>query len=671
MSTVMRTFALIPALLAAALSTALGQSFSASAIDRSAQPCSDFYQFACGSWLAKNPIPPDRSTWGRFHEVEDRNRETLRVILETAIDDGVTRSPLDQKLGDFYFSCMDEEGVEKRGLAPIAAELARINAIPNKIALTDAILHLHRIGGSPFFHFASAIDMKDATRRIAEIDQGGLGLPDRDYYLKTDEKTIGIRQGYVAHLIRMFELTGDQTSVAARKAKAILDIETQLASASLDVVSRRDPGKLYHPYQIAQLISLNPGFDWQKYFAGLGLPTLATMNVVYPPFIRQVEAVIVQSSIEDLKAYLSWSLLRETTALLPAAFLEENFNFYGKQLEGKKQLRARWKRCVDLTDEQLGDALGQRFVEKTFGKQGRDKARQMMKAIEGALARDIDSLGWMSPATRQAAIQKLRQIAEKVAYPEKWKSYDAVAIDRAKLFDNAVALSENEYLRDLSRIGKPVDRGEFGITPPSVNAFYNAQQNDITFPAGILQPPFYDPKSDDAPNFGAIGAIIGHELTHAFDDEGRQFDGDGNYRDWWSEKDSQEFERRSACFVNQYAAQTAIDDLKVNGQLTLGENTADNGGLRVAYMALLTTLSGRGRPLIDGFTPEQRFFLGWAQSWCTNQTPEMQRLLNQVDPHSPARIRVNVPLSNSPEFQKAFACQAGQPMVAEKACRVW
>lgn len=649
----------------------MAQSFFTESIDRKAQPCTDFYQFACGGWLAKNPVPADRSSWGRFHELDERNREQLRVILESAVDDSGRRQPLDQKLGDLYFSCMDEDSINQRGLAAIKPEFALISGMTAKTAIMAAVSRIHRLGGSPFFQFSSAIDMNDSSRRIAEIDQGGLGLPDRDYYIKTDEKSVEIRQGYISHVIRMFELTGDATSAASAKAKAIMEIETQLAQASLDQVTRRDPAKVHHPYKIAELISLSPGFDWVKYFESLGQPGLATMNVDHPPFIRQIESILVQTPLDDIKAYLTWSLLRETVALLPTQFVEENFNFYGKTLEGKKELRARWKRCVDLADQQLGDALGLRFVEKTFSKQSRDRTRLMVKAIEGALARDIDSLPWMTGVTKQAALNKLRKVADKIGYPDKWKSYDAVVIGRETLFENTVRLSETEYMRDLNRIGKPVDRTEFAMTTPTVNAYYNAQQNDINFPAGILQPPFYDNKLDDAVNMGAVGAVIGHELTHGFDDQGRQFDLDGNLRDWWTEKDAQEFERRADCFVKQYGEQTAVEELKINGKLTLGENTADNGGLRVAYMALMNMLTGRQHRLIDGFTPEQRFFLGWAQIWCTNQNPEMMRMLNTIDPHSPARARVNTPLSNMLEFQKAFACTAGQPMVALQACRVW
>ena len=651
--------------------TLAAQSLFTESIDRKAQPCTDFYQFACGGWLSKNPVPADRSSWGRFQELDERNRDRLRVILESAVDDSGKRDPLDQKLGDLYFSCMDEDSVNQRGLAAVKPEFALLAGISAKTGITAAVMRIHRLGGSPFFQFTSSIDMNDSTHRIAEIDQGGLGLPDRDYYLKADEKSVDIRKGYVEHLIRMFELTGDTASAAAAKAKAIMEIETQLAQASLDPVSRRDPAKLHHPYKIAELISLSPGFDWAKYFEGLGQPGLATMNVDHPPFIRQIESIIVQTPLDDIKAYLAWSLLRETVALLPAAFIEENFNFYGKQLEGKKELRARWKRCVDLVDQQIGDALGQRFVETNFGKQGKERTRQMVKAIEGALARDIDSLPWMTGATKQAALNKLRKIVDKIGYPDKWKSYDAVSIGRETLFENTVRLSEAEYMRDLNRIGKPVDRTEFTVTTPTVNAYYNPQQNDINFPAGILQPPFYDNKLDDAVNMGAIGAVIGHELTHGFDDEGRQFDLDGNLKDWWTGKDAEEFERRADCFVKQYGAQTAVDDVKINGKLTLGENTADNGGLRIAYMSLMTMLAGRQNRLIDGFTPEQRFFLGWAQIWCTNQNPEMTRMLNAIDPHPPARARVNTPLSNMPEFRKAFACTAEQPMVAPQACRVW
>ena len=648
------------------------QGFDPKLLNRDIAPCVDFYEHACSVWIKNNPIPPERSAWGRFNELDERNRAVTRQILEAAAVAAPGRNPLDQRIGDYYQACMDESAINQRGLAPLRSELDRIQKAASKFALSAVITRLHRIGANPFFSLQPVPDVKDSTRMIAEVDQAGLGLPERDYYLRDDPKSVELRKQYLAHLIRNFELVGEQPAAAANKGRVVLEIETELAKASLDVVARRDPEKQHHPYKIAELISLSPGFDWTAHFENLGLNGLATLNVTHPPFIRQMESVIVQHSLDDLKAYLVWNLIHETAGVLPTAFGDANFEFYGKTLEGAKKMQDRWKRCADLVDAQMGDALGQRWVAKAFPETAKDRMRRMVKAIEGGLARDIDSLAWMSGETKQRAIDKLRAIAEKIGFPEKWKSYDSVAIAPDDTFGNAARLSELDYLRDLAKVGKVVDKTEWSMSPPTVNAYYDAQRNDINFPAGILQPPFFDNDLDDASNLGGIGAVIGHELTHGFDDEGRKFDGAGNLVDWWTAKDGEEFERRSECFVKQYSEYTALAGVKLNGQLTLGENVADNGGLRIAYMAMQSLMGAKAvRQMRGGYTPEQRFFYAYAGIWCQQYTEESSRMRANVDPHSPGRYRVNGVLSNSPEFRQAFGCKAGQPMVRESGCRVW
>jgi putative endopeptidase len=659
------------AVVAASLA-AQGSGFDPRTLNKAIAPCDDFFEHSCSVWLKNNPIPPEKSAWGRFYELDERKMTLTRQILEQAAKPLPARNAIDQKIGDYYFACMDEKGIEQRGLAPLQAELDLIRKAPNKQALSPIISRLHRIGAGVFFTFGQTPNLVDSTRMIGEVDQGGIGLPERDYYLKEDAKSIEIRKHYLSHVTRNFELAGDPPQTAAQKGRVVLEIETELAKASLDVVSRRSPEKLHHPYKTAELISLNPGFDWAKHFESLGLAGLDSLNVTHPPFFRQVESVIVQRSLDELKAYLSWHLIRETAGLLPAVFVEADFQFYGKTLTGAKLMKDRWKRCADRVDQQLGDALGQRWVERNFPAEAKDRMRKLVKAIEGALARDIDSLPWMSAATKQKAFEKLRAISDKIGYPDKWVSYDGVSISRDDTFGNAIRLSEAEYLRNLAKIGKPVDRNEWSMTAPTVNAYYDPQHNDINFPAGILQPPFFDNKLDDAANLGAAGSVIGHELTHGFDDEGRKFDAAGNLADWWTEKDVEEFERRTDCFVKQYYEYIALPGVKLNGRLTLGENVADNGGLRLAYMALQTLMGPKAmREVKNGYTAEQRFFYSYAQIWCTHYTEEAARMRANIDPHSPGRYRVNGVLANSPEFREAFGCKVGQPMVREQGCRVW
>ena len=640
-------------------------------LDRSVDPCTDFYRFACGTWVKKNPIPSDESRWGRFNELSERNQAILREILEKAAQPGANRGANEQKIGDHYASCMDEATIEKRGFDPIKPDLDRIAALAGKAGLAALVARLHRSGIPAMFPFYAAADFKNSKINIANINQGGLSLPDRDYYLKDDPKSVEIQKRFVGHMERMFGLMGESKDSAAKKAKVVLDLETALARGSLDRVSRRDPNRVYHKMSVAELEKLAPSFAWRGYFKALGAPPFDSLNVSVPDFMKALEGQITSASLEDWKAYLAWHVIHDAAPLLASAFVYENFDFSGRTLTGAKELRPRWKRCTERADDELGEALGQGYVERTFGAEGKKRMLDMVHALERALAKDIEGLDWMTPETRKQALVKLKAIQNKIGYPDKWIDYSTLTIARGDAVGNAFRAAEFERRRDLGRIGKPVDPAEWGMTPPTVNAYYSPLENNINFPAGILQPPFFDRKFDDAVNFGGIGAVIGHEMTHGFDDSGRKFAADGNLRDWWTAEDAKEFEKRAACFVEQYSQYDATKGVKLNGKLTLGENAADNGGLRIAYMALMETLEGKPKEKIDGFTPEQRLFLGWGQIWCQNMTEEASRLRAATDPHSPGVWRVNGVVVNMPEFRQAFGCRVGQPMAPEKVCRVW
>jgi endothelin-converting enzyme/putative endopeptidase len=645
--------------------------FDLGALNRNVDPCVNFYQYACSGWMTANPVPGDASRWGRFDVLQDRNRMLLKDVLEAAAVDRPNRSATDQKIGDFYAACMDEKTIEARGLEAIQRDLNRIAVIQDRKEILGVVVYMFRIGSWPFFRFGSEQDARDSTHVIAVMDQAGLGLPDRDYYLKTDAKSVDLRDKYAAHIQNVFELLGTPAAEARKKAAAVLAIETELAKGSLDRVSRRDPEKVYHKLKVAELSALAPAFDWAKFFQSLGAPAIENLNVSVPDFVRTMSAVLEQQPLEDLKTYLTWDLVRDNSQFLPASFQQASFDFYEKTLKGAKEMRARWKICVDLTDEQLPDALGKTFVEKTLGDAGKKRTQQMVAEIEKALEKDIRGLDWMTPKTKDQAIVKLHGVTNKIGNKSKWLDYAGVQIVRNDPYANTARTSTFELARQLAKIGKPVDKNDWEMSQPTVNAYYEPQHNDINFPAGILQPPFYDNKMDDAVNYGGIGAVIGHELTHGFDDEGRQFDAKGNLRDWWTQEDAKAFDQRAACVVDQYGGYSPLEGVNLNGKLTLGENTADNGGLRLAHMALMDTLGGKEPPKIDGFSAEQRFFLGWAQVWCQNVTEESLRLRAQTDPHAPGEFRVNGVVSNMPEFQKAFACRAGQPMVRGPACRVW
>jgi putative endopeptidase len=638
-------------------------------MDPNVDPCTDFFAYSCGGWIKKNPIPPDQSSWSVYSKLEDDNKAILREILESAATATPDRDAVKQKIGDYYTACMDERAINTAAIKPLQPLLDQIQQLHSRRAIADIAAIM--VYNNALFRFRSDQDYKDSTQVIAEVDQGGLGLPDRDYYLKTDAESAELRKKYVAHLQKMFELLGDKPATAAVEAQTVIRIETALAKGSLTRVERRDPQKLYHKMTVEQLAVLSPSFRWKTYFAKVGLPSLEALNVETPEFFKALNSELANKTLASWKTYLRWHLINANAPFLSSEFVNADFDFYGRTLQGAQQLEPRWKRCVGYVDNDIGEALGQVYVERNFSPEAKQRAQKMVKEIEDAMGQDIDSLSWMTPTTKQHALEKLHAVANKIGYPDKWRDYSALTIARDDEMGNVLRAREFEFHRQLAKIGKPVDRGEWEMTPPTVNAYYDPQLNDINFPAGVLQPPLFDVNSDAAPNFGDTGSTIGHELTHGFDDEGRQFDAQGNLRDWWTAEDAKAFEQRATCIADQYSQYVIVDDIKINGKLTLGEDVADLGGVILAQMAWQQDTKGQTLEPLEGFTPEQRFFIAYGQSWCSSTRDETKRLRAMIDPHSPDKYRANGVVSNLPEFQEAFHCKAGSAMVRENRCRVW
>lgn len=641
-------------------------------MDQSVAACDNFYRYACGGWIAKNPIPPDQASWNVYAKLTQDNQMFLWGILEEAAKPTAGRSVAQRQIGDYFAACINEEAVEKAGAAPLKPVLDQIAALQSASDLASFVARQHLDSEtSMLFGFGSNQDFADASRVIAFASAGGLGLPDRDYYVKTDAKSGEIRQKYVQHVQAMFELLGEAPAIAKADAGAVMEIETALAKASLTRVEKRDPYKLFHKITRKELETLTPSFRWAPYLKVAGLPELAEINVTEPEFFKQLNAQLLSRDLAQWKIYLRWHVVRSRAQYLSSPFVTASFNFYSKYLRGVTEMQPRWKRCVRYVDRELGFALGKVFVDKTFGPDVKKRAVDMTKEIQKAMEIDIQQLPWMGDATKKQALEKLHGMVDKIGYPDKWRDYSNVRIARDDFFGNVSRAVEFESKRQLAKIGKPVDRGEWQMTPPTVNAYYDPQMNDINFPAGVLQPPLFDPKMDDAPNYGNTGATIGHELTHGFDDEGRQFDAKGNLHDWWTAADAAEFEKRAKCVSDQYSGYTVIDDIKINGKLTLGEDAADLGGTMLAYMAWKDAVKGQNLKSIGGFSPDQRFFIGMAQWACGDERAESKRVHAITDPHSPEEYRINGVVSNMPEFATAFSCKLGQPMVREKACRVW
>jgi endothelin-converting enzyme/putative endopeptidase len=649
--------------------------FDPSLIDKTVDPCENFYRFSCNGWFKRNPLPADETHYGRETELYELNRLRLRQILEDASTAFATRSANEQKIGDEYASCMDTATVNKLGLTPLQAELERIAALTSAADLPALLAQLHTIGVNAFFGMGSNQDYADSNSVISYYNAGGLGLPERDYYTRTDAKSVEQRKQYLDHVHKMFALAGEPDAQAARDAETVMAIETRLAKASLTITERRDPQNLNHPTDVANFSKELTHFSLADYVGAAHAPAAGKVNDAEPKFFAEFNSLVTDTPIGQIRTYLRWHLLHTYAGTgLPESFDQETWNFYAHTLNGAEKQQERWKRCSSRVDRELGEALGQVYVAKYFPPAEKQRALEMALAVEQAMDRDIDSLDWMSAATKLRAKEKLHAVMNKVGYPDKWRDYSTLAIERGDSLGNEMRAHAFEFARDLAKIGKPVDKNEWEMTAPTVNAYYDPQMNNVNFPAGIMQSPFFSGKEDDAANYGDMGAVVGHELTHGFDDEGRQFDKDGNLRNWWTKEDEQGFNDRAECMVKQYDAIEAVPGVHLNGKLTLGENLADLGGLRLAWLAWLDKAEAAHvdlRAATDGYTLDQRFWIAYAQGWCTQTRPEQLRTQAQTDPHSPEEYRTNSVLTDLPEFAKSFNCKKTAAMVAPRPCRVW
>jgi putative endopeptidase len=652
--------------------------FDLSAIDKTVDPCTDFYKYACGNWVVKNPVPADQVRWGRFNELTERNTYLLYSELKTAAE--APKTPLQKKYGDYFAACMNEDLADKLGAKPVQPVLDKIATLADKKQLATMVAELQQTYAvGTFYALYVQQDQKDSSQQIASTRQGGLTLPDRSYYLTDDARSEKLRGEYVDHVAKMFVLLGDTPAQAAEEAKSVMAIETALAKGSIDRVEMRDPAKVYHIMTLAELQALSPDYDWKAYLAGIPLGEFKTLNVATPDFFKAMNAELDAASLESIKSYLRWHALRTAAPALSKPFVQEDFNFFSATLQGQKADTPRWKRCTRATDIALGEAVGQDWVKQNFPPDAKANMEKLVAALEQALAQDIKELPWMSDATKVEAKAKLDAIRNKIGYPENWRNYSSLTVKRDDYLGNIERSAEFERSRNLAKLNTPVDEKEWGMTPPTVNAYYSPSENDINFPAGILQPPFFDNSKDPAVNFGGIGTVIGHEMTHGFDDQGSKYDPKGNVRPWFTAEDRAKFTERTDCEVKEYDGFKVAEGQNLNGKLTLGENTADNGGIRIAYQALEEVLAKQGAAAEpgyvdgkrDGYTPQQRFFLAFGQLWCQNQTEQSARVLAKTDPHSTGEWRTKGTLENFDEFGKAFGCKVGQPMMPTNSCRVW
>jgi endothelin-converting enzyme/putative endopeptidase len=649
--------------------------FDPSLIDNSIDPCENFYRYSCNNWFKRNPLPPDKVAYGRFTELYELNRLHLKEILEEAAKPSATRTANEQKIGDEYASCMDTNAINKAGLAPLQPELDRIAAIKSSAELPALLGHLHLLGVDAFFEFSANQDFANAAEMISFYNADGLGLPERDYYTRTDAKSEEQRKQYVDHVRKILVLAGEPEAQAAKDADTVMAIETRLAKASLTITEERDPQNLNHPTDVVSFSKELTHFSIPEYVAAVHAPAQGKANDTEPKFFAEFNALVADTPIDQIKTYLRWQLLHAFAGTsMPDSFDKEAWNFYAHILNGAEKQEDRWKRCTSRVDREMGEALGQVYVAKYFPPADKQQALAMTLAIEQAMSKDIDSLDWMSPATKAQAKEKLHAVMNKVGYPEKWRDYSRLSIVRGDAIGNLERARLFAFNRQLAKIGKPVDKAEWHMSPPTVNAYYDPQQNNVNFPAGYFQPPFFNEKEDDAANYGDMGSTIGHELTHGFDDEGRQFDKDGNLKDWWTKEDEKKFSERAECMVKQYNAIEAVPGVHLNGKLTLGENIADLGGLWLAWLAWLDKAQAAHLDMAaktDGYTPDQRFWIAYAQQWCTQTRPEQLRSQAQADPHSPDEYRTNSVLQDLPEFAKSFSCKPTMKMVSATPCRVW
>ena len=662
--------------------------FDPTLVDKTLNPCDDFYKYACNKWIAANPIPADQVYWSTGSGLELWNDTVLRETLEASSKNDPQRSPVQKKIGDYWAACMDESGIEAAGLKPLQPELERIAALKSKREITLEIAHLHHLfpgawaqsdnqTNSPFFGFTGQQDYDDASKVVAQIDQGGLSLPSRDYYINTDEKSVETLKKYRAHVQKMFELAGEAQAQASEDAGTVIELETAMAKAQMDNVKRRDPKNINNRMSLAQVRELTPSIDWDAYLQAVKAPTSDHYIVTSPDFFRAEEKLLAEHPLEHWKTYMRWQAIHRAAFYLNKSMADENFDFFSRTLAGQEQQLPRWRRCTGTADRDLGEALGQAYVDRAFPPESRARTIEMVHAIERAMHDDIENVNWMTPATKEQAIVKLKGIEDKIGYPSHWRDYSSVKVTRDNYLGNVEQASSFELERWVAKIGKPVDRSEWTMTPPTINAYYDPQLNTINFPAGILQPPFFEKNMDDSVNYGAIGMVIGHELTHGFDDQGRKFDAHGNLRDWWTADDGKQYDERGKCISDEYTQEVpdAGPGVKQNGLLTQGEDTADNGGIHLALFALEAELKKEGKSLDDkgpdGWTYRQRFFLSNAYSWCANIRPEVARLIVTTDPHSMPVFRIDDVVSNMSEFAQAFGCKAGQKMVRANACRVW